>query len=93
MGRDGGFEPIRFLRPESVMVMGLVSSKVRDLESEDDLMRQMDEAAAIAGGVDRLAISPQCGFASVLVGNDTDADAQWRKLELVGRVADRVWRR
>jgi 5-methyltetrahydropteroyltriglutamate--homocysteine methyltransferase len=93
MGRDGGFEPIRFLRPESVMVMGLVSSKVRDLESEDDLMRQMDEAAAIAGGVDRLAISPQCGFASVLVGNDTDADAQWRKLELVGRVADRVWPR
>ena len=93
MGRDGGFEPIRFLRPESVMVMGLVSSKVRDLESEDDLLRQMDEAAAIAGGVDRLAISPQCGFASVMVGNDTDADAQWRKLELVGRVADRVWPR
>jgi len=53
----------------------------------------MDEAAAIAGGVDRLAISPQCGFASVLVGNDTDADAQWRKLELVGRIADRVWPR
>ena len=77
----------------SVMVMGLVSSKVRDLESEDDLLRQMDEAAAIAGGVDRLAISPQCGFASVMVGNDTDADAQWRKLELVGRVADRVWPR
>ena len=93
MGRDGGFEPIRFLRPESVMVMGLVSSKVRDLESEDELMRQMDEAAAIAGGVDRLAISPQCGFASVMVGNDTDPDAQWRKLELVGRVADRVWPR
>jgi len=93
MGRDGGFEPIRFLRPGSVMVMGLVSSKVRDLELEDDLMRQMDDAAAIAGGVERLAISPQCGFASVMVGNDTDADAQWHKLELVGRVADRVWRR
>jgi 5-methyltetrahydropteroyltriglutamate--homocysteine methyltransferase len=93
MGRDGGFEPIRFLRPESVMVMGLISSKVRALESEDDLVRQMDEAAAIAGGVDRLAISPQCGFASVMIGNDTDADVQWRKLELVGRVADRVWRR
>jgi 5-methyltetrahydropteroyltriglutamate--homocysteine methyltransferase len=91
MGRDGGFEPIRFLRPGSVMAMGLVSSKVRDLEPEDDLMRQMDEAAAIAGGVERLAISPQCGFASVMVGNDTDADAQWRKLELVGRVADRLW--
>ena len=93
MGRDGGFEPIRFLSPGSVMVMGLISSKVRDLESEDDLMRQMDQAAAIVGGLERLAISPQCGFASVMVGNDTDTDAQWRKLELVGRIADRLWRR
>ena len=92
-GRDGGFEPIRFLRPGSVMVMGLISSKVRDLESEDDLMRQMDQAAAIVGGIDRLGVSPQCGFASVMVGNDTDTDAQWRKLELVGRIADRLWRR
>jgi 5-methyltetrahydropteroyltriglutamate--homocysteine methyltransferase len=91
--RDGGFEPIRFLRSGSVMVMGLISSKVRDLESEDDLLRRMEQAAAIVGGVDRLAISPQCGFASVMVGNDTDADAQWRKLELVGRVADRLWPR
>ena len=93
LGRDGGFEPIRLLRPESVMVMGLISSKVRRLESEDDLMRQMERAAEIVGGMERLAISPQCGFASVIVGNDTDADVQWRKLELVGRVADRLWPR
>jgi 5-methyltetrahydropteroyltriglutamate--homocysteine methyltransferase len=93
LGRDGGFDPIRFLRPESVMVMGLISSKVPALESEDELMRQMDAAARIAGDMDRLAISPQCGFASVMVGNDTDADAQWRKLALVGRVADRLWPR
>jgi 5-methyltetrahydropteroyltriglutamate--homocysteine methyltransferase len=73
------------------MVMGLVSSKVPDLESEDDLMRQMDRAGAILGGMDRLAISTQCGFASVMVGNDTDIDAQWRKLELVARIADRLW--
>jgi 5-methyltetrahydropteroyltriglutamate--homocysteine methyltransferase len=51
----------------------------------------MDQAAAIVGGMDRLAISPQCGFASVMVGNDTDADAQWRKLALVGRIAERLW--
>src|SRR5436309_1889007 len=93
LGRDGGFEPIRFLRPGSVMVMGLISSKVRDLESQDDLMRQIDGAAAIVGGIDRLAISPQCGFASVMVGTETDTDAQWRKLELVGRIADRCWPR
>jgi 5-methyltetrahydropteroyltriglutamate--homocysteine methyltransferase len=92
-GRDGGFEPIRFLRDGSVMVMGIVSSKVRDLEDEDDLVARMEQAASIAGGLDRLAISPQCGFASVMIGNDTDEDTQWRKLELVGRVADRLWHR
>ena len=91
LGRDGGFEPIRHLRPDATMVMGIVSSKVRQLEREDDLLRRMDEAAALLGGLDRLGISPQCGFASVMVGNETDEDTQWRKLELVGRVADRLW--
>jgi 5-methyltetrahydropteroyltriglutamate--homocysteine methyltransferase len=66
---------------------------LRDLESEDELMREIDRAATVVGGMDRLAISPQCGFASVMVGNDTDADAQWQKLELVGRIADRLWGR
>jgi methionine synthase II (cobalamin-independent) len=91
LGRDGGFEPIRFLRPGSVMVMGIVSTKTPALESADDLLSRMDEAARIAGGMDRLAISPQCGFASVMIGNDTNEDAQWRKLELVARVANRLW--
>jgi 5-methyltetrahydropteroyltriglutamate--homocysteine methyltransferase len=75
------------------MAMGLISSKVHPLESEEDLVRHMDRAAAIVCGIDRLAISPQCGFASVMAGNDTHADVQWRKLELVGRVADRLWPR
>ena len=91
LGRDGGFEPIRFLREGSTMVMGLVSTKRRVLEDEDDLVRRMDEAASIVGGLDRLAISPQCGFASVMVGNEIDEETQWRKLELVGRVADHLW--
>jgi 5-methyltetrahydropteroyltriglutamate--homocysteine methyltransferase len=90
-GRDGGFEPIRHLREGSIMVMGLVDSKTPVLEDEDDLVRRMEEAAGFAGGMDRLAISPQCGFASVMVGNETDQDTQWRKLELVGRVAERLW--
>jgi 5-methyltetrahydropteroyltriglutamate--homocysteine methyltransferase len=93
LGRDGGFEPIRFLRDGSVMVMGIVSSKERELEDEEDLARRMEQAATIVGGLERLAISPQCGFASVMVGNDIDEDIQWRKLELVGRVADRLWSR
>jgi 5-methyltetrahydropteroyltriglutamate--homocysteine methyltransferase len=91
LGRDGGFEPIRFLRGGSTMVMGLISTKTPIIEDDDDLLRSMEEAASIAGGMDRLAISPQCGFASTMVGNDTDEDAQWRKLELVGRIADRLW--
>jgi 5-methyltetrahydropteroyltriglutamate--homocysteine methyltransferase len=91
--RDGGFEPIRFLRDGSVMAMGIVSTKTQRLESEDDLLRRMDEAAALVGGLDRLAISPQCGFASVMVGNEIDEAVQWRKLELVGRLAERIWRR
>jgi 5-methyltetrahydropteroyltriglutamate--homocysteine methyltransferase len=73
------------------MVMGIVSTKTPALEAEDDLMRRMEQAAQIAGGMDRLAISPQCGFASVMVGNEIDEDTQWRKLELVSRVADRLW--
>ncbi len=90
-GRDGGFEPVRHLREGSVMVMGVVSTKTAELEDEDELVKRMEEAAALAGGMDRVAISPQCGFASVMVGNEIDEDTQWRKLELVTRVADRLW--
>ena len=91
LGREGGFEPIRFLRQGSVMVMGLVSTKTPRLEDEDDLLRRMEEAAGYVGGMERLAISPQCGFASVMVGNEIDEDAQWRKLGSVANVADRLW--
>jgi 5-methyltetrahydropteroyltriglutamate--homocysteine methyltransferase len=91
VGRDGGIEPIRFLREGSTMVMGLVSTKTPQLEREDDLLFRMGEAARLVGGIERLAISPQCGFASVMVGNEIDEDAQWRKLALVASVADRLW--
>ncbi|HJV30358.1 MAG TPA: hypothetical protein VJ645_07560 [Gaiellaceae bacterium] len=91
LGRDGGFEPVRFLREASTMVMGIVSTKTPGLEDEDALVRKMEQAANLAGGMERLAISPQCGFASVMVGNEIDEHTQWRKLELVSRVADRLW--
>jgi 5-methyltetrahydropteroyltriglutamate--homocysteine methyltransferase len=90
-GRDGGYAPARHLREGSVMVMGLISSKTPELEDEDELVRHMEQAAGYVGGMERLAISPQCGFASVMLGNETNEDAQWRKLELVGRVAARLW--
>jgi 5-methyltetrahydropteroyltriglutamate--homocysteine methyltransferase len=91
LGRDGGFEPVRYLREDSTMVMGIVSTKTPVLEDEEDLLRKMDVAAGVVGGMDRLAISPQCGFASVMVGNEIDEETQWRKLELVARVADQLW--
>jgi methionine synthase II (cobalamin-independent) len=91
-GRDGGFEPVRYLRDGAVMVMGIVSTKTPELEDEDDLVKRIEFAASFLGGdLGRLAISPQCGFASVMVGNEIDEDTQWRKLELVSRVADRLW--
>jgi methionine synthase II (cobalamin-independent) len=76
---------------DSTMVMGIVSTKTPALEDEDELIKKMEQAAGLAGGMDRLAISPQCGFASVMVGNEIDQDTQWRKLEIVARVADRIW--
>ncbi len=71
--------------------MGLVSTKTPRLEDEDDLVRRMEEAAGYVKGMERLAVSPQCGFASVMVGNEIDEDAQWRKLESVANVANRLW--
>jgi 5-methyltetrahydropteroyltriglutamate--homocysteine methyltransferase len=90
-GREGGIEPIRFLRDGATVVMGFVSTKTPVLEKTDALIARMESAASLVGGLDRLAISPQCGFASVMVGNELDEDAQWRKLELVAAVAERLW--
>jgi 5-methyltetrahydropteroyltriglutamate--homocysteine methyltransferase len=89
--RDGTYEPVRFVRPGAVMVMGVVSSKSREIEPFDEILRRM-EAAAMYLPYEQLAVSTQCGFASVMEGNEIDDDVQWRKLELVARVADRLWR-
>jgi methionine synthase II (cobalamin-independent) len=90
VGRDGGYESIRFAPAGRVVVMGLVSSKRRELETEDEVVRKLDEASRYLP-LDQVALSTQCGFASVIEGNDVDEETQWRKLELVARVADRVW--
>ena len=89
-GRAGTFEPLRFVRPGTVVVLGLVSTKVAALERKDDLRRRIDEAAAYVP-MDRLALSPQCGFASTAAGNLLTEDEQWRKLELVVETAREVW--
>ncbi|MGN9841015.1 5-methyltetrahydropteroyltriglutamate--homocysteine S-methyltransferase [Nonomuraea sp. H19] len=88
--RAGGFEPLRFVRPGTTVVLGLISSKVPRLESQDDLRRRIDEAAKYVP-LENLAISPQCGFASTAKGNLLTVDDERRKLELVVNTAQKVW--
>jgi 5-methyltetrahydropteroyltriglutamate--homocysteine methyltransferase len=88
--RAGGFEPLRAVPPGKTVVLGLVTTKLGDLESEDALLRRIDEAAKIVP-LDQLALSPQCGFSSTHHGNALSQDDQWRKLERVVQVAAKVW--
>ena len=88
--RAGGFEPLRFMPKGKVAVLGLVSTKVPEMEKIDDLKRRIDQAAKFIP-LDQLAISPQCGFASDVIGNLISADDQKRKLELVVETARQVW--
>jgi 5-methyltetrahydropteroyltriglutamate--homocysteine methyltransferase len=88
--RAGDFSPLRHVPADKVVVLGLVSTKTEQLEDADDLLRRI-EAAARFVPPDQLALSPQCGFASVAGGNTIDAEAQRRKLELVVEVAARAW--
>jgi 5-methyltetrahydropteroyltriglutamate--homocysteine methyltransferase len=88
--RAGGFEPLRFMPKDKVVVLGLISSKEPQLESQDDLRRRIDEAAKYVP-FENLAISPQCGFASTALGNLLSWDEQRAKLELVVQTAQRVW--
>lgn len=88
--RAGGFEPLRFLPKGKVIVLGLVSTKVPELESVDELKRRIEEAARYVP-LEQIAISPQCGFSSDAVGNLISLDDQKRKLEVVVETARRVW--
>ncbi len=88
--RAGGFEPLRFVRGGAVVVLGLLTTKTGALEDADLLKRRIEEASRHVP-LDRLALSPQCGFASGIAGNLISADEQWRKLERVLEVARDVW--
>jgi 5-methyltetrahydropteroyltriglutamate--homocysteine methyltransferase len=89
--RTGDFSPLRHLPGgDSVVVLGIVSTKRAEVESADSLLALLDEAAGFVDA-SRLALSPQCGFASTLEGNDVTEEAQWAKLDLVGEVAARYW--
>lgn len=88
--RAGDFSPLRFVPKGKQVVLGLVSTKVGELEREGDLLRRIEDAARFCS-MDQLALSSQCGFASVAGGNTLTEDQQWAKLDLIVRTASRVW--
>ncbi len=90
--RAGDFAPLRHVSPATTVVLGLVSSKNPQLETRDELLRRIEDAARYVP-VERLGLSPQCGFASTAAGNPVTADDEMRKLALVVDVAEEVWGR
>jgi len=89
--RQGDFSALRHVpHGGPIVTLGIISSKDAGLEEEDDIVRRIESAARYVP-IEQLAVSPQCGFASTSEGNEISADDQWRKLELVERVAERVW--
>jgi 5-methyltetrahydropteroyltriglutamate--homocysteine methyltransferase len=89
--RSGTFEPLRFVPEGKTVVLGLISSKKPQLESLRELIERIEQAARYVP-LDRLALSPQCGFASVMEGNLLTEEDQWAKLRLVVETARTVWR-
>jgi 5-methyltetrahydropteroyltriglutamate--homocysteine methyltransferase len=90
--RAGGFEPLRFFPKNKTLVLGLITTKVGELEDKDFIKRRLDQAAKYVP-MERMALSPQCGFASTHHGNAVSEDDQRRKLDLVVELADEVWGR
>ncbi len=88
--RSGDFAPLRFVPNNKKVVLGIISSKKRELENIDDLCKRIDEAAQYAP-IENLCVSPQCGFSSTHHGNDMSHDDQWRKLDLTVNTALKVW--
>jgi 5-methyltetrahydropteroyltriglutamate--homocysteine methyltransferase len=88
--RSGGFEPLRFVPPGKMIVLGLVTTKSGELEDPDDLRRRIDQAAKYVP-LDQLALSGQCGFSSTVEGNTLSYDQQVAKLQLIVNTAHDVW--
>ncbi len=88
--RAGGFEPLRFLPKDKLVVLGLITTKTGTVENRDDVKRRIDEATKYAD-LEQLCLSPQCGFASTEEGNLLAEEQQWSKLALIAELADEVW--
>ena len=88
--RAGTFEPLRFMPKGKTVVLGLITTKFPELESQDDVIRRINDAAKFVD-LDDCTLSPQCGFASTFQGNSLTEDEQRAKLELVVSTARKVW--
>jgi 5-methyltetrahydropteroyltriglutamate--homocysteine methyltransferase len=88
--RSGGFEPLRLVPDDKLVVLGLVTTKSHRLESDDELEARIREAAEIIG-LERLALGTQCGFSTSIIGNALGVEDERRKLETIVRTAARVW--
>ena len=88
--RAGGFEPLRHLPKGKFAVLGIMSTKLKELEAVDEMARKVDAAARFAPK-ENLCLSPQCGFASNFMGNPVTLDDEKRKLSLVVETAKEVW--
>jgi 5-methyltetrahydropteroyltriglutamate--homocysteine methyltransferase len=89
--RAGTFSPLRFVPRNKKIVLGLVTTKTGDLEKAEDIKRRIDEASRYIP-LEQLALSPQCGFSSTVLGNNISVEAEIAKLSLVVNVASEVWR-
>ncbi|MFS0872654.1 5-methyltetrahydropteroyltriglutamate--homocysteine S-methyltransferase [Paenibacillus xylanilyticus] len=88
--RAGDFKPLRFLKDNQQVVLGLFSSKFGELESKEDILKRIEEAKQYVD-LNRICLSPQCGFASTEEGNHLTEEQQWRKLAFIKEIAEEIW--
>ncbi|MGF9699350.1 5-methyltetrahydropteroyltriglutamate--homocysteine S-methyltransferase [Paenibacillus sp. MABNR03] len=88
--RAGDFKPLRFLKDNQQVVLGLFSSKFGELENKEDILKRIEEAKQYVD-LNRICLSPQCGFASTEEGNHLTEEQQWRKLAFIKEIAEEIW--
>ncbi|MCR5526072.1 MAG: 5-methyltetrahydropteroyltriglutamate--homocysteine S-methyltransferase [Lachnospiraceae bacterium] len=89
--RSGGFEPLKYVSGDKKVVLGLVTTKRPELEDKEKIIERIYEAAKYVP-LERLYLSPQCGFASCEIGNKLTDEEQWAKVRLVREIAEEVWK-
>ncbi|NLK85826.1 MAG: 5-methyltetrahydropteroyltriglutamate--homocysteine S-methyltransferase [Aeromonadales bacterium] len=89
--RSGGFEPLKYVSPDKKVVLGLITSKRPELEDKEKIKKRILEASQYVP-LDRLYLSPQCGFSSNAIGNKLTFEDQWKKLALVKEIAQEIWK-